>query len=207
MIKAFKVLVLVGVLSTGLIGCVGNTSKVKSQIDYAKFSQQQMPLSNDLSEEDEYQFALDLARFQVKHQKYREAEVLLQRLRKVKSQEIDIYRLLAKSYEGQQQSETALVAWKQAVKLPNASVDDEAELARLAIMLSEYALAESVYQGWLKSKNISTRVSGLNNLGFSALLQKDVSLARSYFQSALQEDPLNSKAMNNLKLIKGFEEE
>lgn len=201
-----KVLSLSLLLVWGVTGCVGNTTKVQSQIDYAKFSQQGVPLSTDLSEEDEYQFALDLARFQVKHQKYSQAEDLLQRLRKVKPEDIAVYRLLANAYEGLKQPETALIAWQQVVKLPDSTIDDESEYARVAIMLSHYDLAEETYKKWVTSEVKSTRVSGLNNLGFSALLQKDLVDAKAFFKRALQEDPLNSKAMNNLKLIEGFED-
>ncbi len=49
---------------------------------------------------------------------------------------------------------------------------------------------------------MSLHVTALNNLGFSALLQKQYVAAHHFFEQALLKDPLNSKALNNLKLVK-----
>lgn len=189
-----------------LSACNPMDPEVKSQVDYAKFSQQEAPLSTNLSDEDEYQFALDLAAFQVQHQKFDQAESLLQKLRKENHLDIRVYRLLAQLYEGKKNYDLALIAWREVNKLKQSNIDDEANLARLAIMSDAYSEAEEIYQTWLQNASQSTQVSALNNLGFSALLQKKYSEARVYFEQALQKDPLNTKAINNLQLVKTLED-
>lgn len=191
---------------TGLLvllgGCSQTPKKVESQIDYAKYSQQVEPLASELGEKEEYQFALDLARLELNRQRYERAEFLLKKLRKAESQDIRLYRLLGKVYEAQQKNELALIAWQEAAKLPDKTLDDESELARLSLVEGQYADAEKLYQDWLKRPEMTVQVSALNNLGFSALLQKNYLEAQRYFEDALQKDPLNTKALNNLKLVK-----
>lgn len=188
-----------------LSACSSSPNKVQSQIDYAKFSQQEAPLATELGEKEEYEFALDLARFQVEHQRYVKAESLLQKMRRERPDDIRLYRLLAKVYEGQKKNALALVAWREASKLSSKTLDDESELARLALIESRFSEADSVYHSWLKAGEKPLQVSALNNLGFSALLQKDFTGAKRYFEQALQKDPLNSKALNNLKLLQSLE--
>ncbi|MDG6779041.1 tetratricopeptide repeat protein [Thiomicrorhabdus sp. zzn3] len=188
-----------------LSACSTATTKVQSQIDYAKFSKQEAPLATELGEQEEYEFALDLARFQVEHQRYAQAEPLLQKLRRERSNDLRVYRLLAKVYEGQKKLDRALVAWREANKISGHSLSDESELARLALIMEHYQEAERIYQSWLARSDVTTQVSALNNLGFSALLQKDFMGAKRFFEQALQQDPLNSKASNNLKLLQNLE--
>ncbi|MEA3405187.1 MAG: tetratricopeptide repeat protein [Pseudomonadota bacterium] len=95
----------------------------------------------------------------------------------------------------------ALVAWKQVNKSVNKTLTDEGELARLALMNEDFALAEEIYQAWLDSVDIQQQVSALNNLGFSSVLQKKYPQSKAYFERALEQDPLNTKALNNLKLV------
>ncbi|MDX1347251.1 MAG: tetratricopeptide repeat protein [Thiomicrorhabdus chilensis] len=193
-------------LLTGLLvllgGCSQAPKKVESQIDYAKYSQQVEPLASELGEKEEYEFALDLARLEVNRKRYERAEFLLKKLRKAESQDIRLYRLLGKVYEAQQKNQLALIAWQEAAKLPDKTLDDESELARLSLVEGRYDDAESLYRDWLKRPEMTVQVSALNNLGFSALLQKNYLDAQGYFEEALQKDPLNTKALNNLKLVK-----
>ncbi len=199
-LSAFSLLVL-------LSGCSSLDVNEPTRLDYAKSAQEDKPLAENLGVEDEYKFALDMARMQIKDERYQAAENLLQKMRKFRPKDIDVYRLLAQSYEGQKKYGLALSAWKQAQGLSGFSRDDEGELARLALMNDDYALAEKIYQSWLDDDGASNseKVSALNNLGFSALLQKRYPQAKQYFQQALQKDPLNTKAANNLNLLKTVE--
>lgn len=201
--RGFSFLTLVMMLA----GCSSLTVNEPTRLDYAKSAQEDKPLAENLGIEDEYKFALDMTRMQVRDGRYEAAEHLLQKMRKFRPKDIEVYRLLAQSYEGQQKYGLALEAWKQADKLPGSTMDDEAELARLALMNGDYALAETTYQSWLNDDDATNneQVIALNNLGFSALLQKQYSLAKRYFQQALQKDPLNPKAANNLNLLKTME--
>lgn len=194
--------VLMAVLLVLLSGCSQMPKKPVSQIDYAKYSQQVKPLATELGEKEEYQFALDLARLEVDRKRYQRAEMLLQKLRKAESKDIRLYRLLGQVYEAQQKNDRALIAWQEANKLADKTLDDESEMARLSLVEGQYSIAENVYQGWLKKQDATLHVSALNNLGFSALLQKRYVQAQNYFEQALQQDPLNGKALNNLKLVK-----
>jgi len=71
----------------------------------------------------------------------------------------------------------------------------------LALTQNKLEIAEHLYQDWLSSVKISQQVSGLNMLGFAAILQNDKSKAKVYFKQALGKDPLNTKASNNLALV------
>ncbi len=197
----FKGLLLASLLSS-LVGCSQLSSKPENQIDYAKYSQQVEPLSTELGKEEEYEFALDLAKLEIERHRYDRAEVLLQKLRKSKGGDIRLYRLLAKVYEAQQKNDLSLIAWQEVNKNSKATIDDESELARLSLIQSEYESAEGIYQAWLTHADRAVQVTALNNLGFSALLQKKYVDAQDLFEQALQKDPLNSKAINNLKLVK-----
>jgi len=189
-------------LLTSVVGCSQLSVSPESKVDYARHSQQVEPLATELSQQEEYEFALDLAKLQIQRKRYERAEVLLQKLRKVKGDDIRLYRLLAQVYEAQQKNDLSLIAWQEVNKRVEATIDDESELARLFLMQSEYTPAETIYQAWLNHSNKAIQVTALNNLGFSALLQKKYTDAENFFLQALQKDPLNSKAINNLKLVK-----
>jgi tetratricopeptide (TPR) repeat protein len=203
LVQAWSAFSLVVLLS----GCSSLAVNEPTRLDYAKSAQEDKPLAENLGVDDEYQFALDMVRMQIKDRRYEAAEHLLQKMRKFRPKDIEVYRLLAQSYEGQQKYALALAAWKQAKGLSGFTQDDESEMARLALMNGDYALAEQIYQSWLDDDGASNseQVSALNNLGFSALLQKRYTQAKQYFQQALQKDPLNAKAANNLNLLKTAE--
>jgi Flp pilus assembly protein TadD len=189
-------------LVTFVTGCSQLSSKSHSQLDYAKNAQQVAPLATELDQKEEYEFALEIAKLKIERKRYAEAEGLLQKLRKAESDDIRLYRLLAQVYEAQKKTDLSLVAWQQVHKHPKKTIDDASELARLSLIQGEYAPAEIIYQAWLEKSNITLQVTALNNLGFSALLQKKYTDAQDFFEQALQKDPLNSKALNNLKLVK-----
>ncbi|MDX1352907.1 MAG: tetratricopeptide repeat protein [Thiomicrorhabdus sp.] len=188
-------------LLTLFAGCSQSPSKL-SQLEKKTFERHQAPpLATELSAQDEYEFALDLAELEINRQRYQQAESLLHKLRKAKSDDLRLYRMLAKVYEGQQKNGMALIAWLQVNKSDKRLISDEAELARLALLQEAFDIAEPIYQAWLNSDKVSMQVSGLNNLGFASLLQNDYLQAQKYFNQALRKDPLNSKAMNNLALV------
>ncbi|MDG6774904.1 tetratricopeptide repeat protein [Thiomicrorhabdus sp. ZW0627] len=205
LIQQLKTWVRVGFL-TGLLGTVSACSqipnKMSSQIDYAKYSQKEKPLATQLNDKEEYEFVMDLARLELNRKRYERAESLLQKLRKEEVKDIRLYRLLGQVYEARHKTQMALIAWQEANKLTDKTLDDESELARMSLVEGHYSVAETVYQGWLKKSEGAVQVSALNNLGFSSLLQKRYTQAQSYFEQALKKDPLNSKALNNLKLVK-----
>ena len=192
---------LLSILLVFLTGCSQQPSKLNEPNKQRLQATQPPPLASDLSQQDEYEFALDLARLEIKRKRYNRAEGLLQKLRKVNRDDVRVYRSLAQVYEAQKRSDMALIAWKEVNKSTDKTIDDEAELARLALMHEDFELAESIYQEWLSSGNDLQQVSALNNLGFSATLQKKYATAKSYFEQALVKDPLNTKALNNLKLV------
>lgn len=189
-----------------LAGCSSTKNKVENNVDYAKYSQQVEPLATELNDQDEYEFALDLANLAIEQKQYARAESILQKARKVQQHDVRTYRMLAKTYEAQGKVNYALISMIEANKQPTKTIDDESELARLALMEDEFTLAEEIYQAWLRSSEVSRQVSALNNLGFCDLLQKKYISAQEYFEQALQKDPLNTKARNNLQLLKTLSE-
>jgi len=198
----FKSLIRTGLLAFGLTFLVGcSQMQTKPSIPTDKAQEQTQPLATNLGVEDEYEFALDLVGLEVKRQRYDRAESLLQKLRKTGREDVRVYRLLAQVYEAQKKPDMALIAWQEVNKSQDKTLSDEAELARLALMNERYSQAESIYQSWLTSSDRLQKVSAFNNLGFSAILQKKYRSAKTYFQQALEVDPLNTKAINNLKLV------
>ncbi|BCN93965.1 hypothetical protein THMIRHAM_17500 [Thiomicrorhabdus immobilis] len=198
------VLVLFALISFS--GCTQFAAKNESKNDYSTFSQQVEPLSTELGPTEELDFALDLAKLLIERKKFSQAETLLHRLRKVNRDDIRVYRMLAQIYEAQQKSNMAFVAWLEINKFTDKTIDDESELARLSLINEDFSLAETIYYDWLKSDELNRKVSALNNLGFSAILQKKYQRAQSFFMQALEHDPLNAKALNNLKLVKSLVE-
>lgn len=197
---------LLSLLIVFLSGCSSTPNKPEMPTKMPSQSTQAPPLASDLSQKEEYEFALDLARLEIKRQRYARAEGLLQKLRKIDRDDLRVYRLLAQVYEAQKKQDMAFIAWKQVNKSKDKTINDEAELARLALMNEEFDLAEKTYQAWLASGDVLQKVSAFNNLGFSSVLQKRYQQAKSYFEQALELDPLNTKALNNLKLVNSLKE-
>lgn len=196
-----KVLMLPGLLIL-LSACSQTPQKAGNQVDYSQFNQPKTaPLATELDAKEEYEFALDLARLQMQRKRYAAAENLLQKLRRERDDDIRLYRLLGQVYEAQNRIELARVAWGSAVGLKESTRDDQSELARLHLMEGNYIAAETIYQAWIADAAKTTQVSGWNNLGFSQLLQKHYQQAQSAFERALQLDPLNRKARDNLQLL------
>ncbi|WP_321325655.1 hypothetical protein [Thiomicrorhabdus sp.] len=197
-----KLIIVLNVLAITLLGGCSQTPTKLADLQKQAYQQPKTePLATNLNDKDEYEFALDLVGLEIKRQHYSRAEVLLQKLRKIDRTDVRIYRLLGQVYEAQNKLDLALIAWKEVNKSNDKTTKDEAQLGRLALMENQFKLAESIYQAWLNSDKEVVQVSGLNNLGFSAMLQKKNARAKTYFLQALQKDPLNSKAMNNLKLL------
>lgn len=160
------------------------------------------PLATDLTEEDEYKFGLDLAALEIHNKQFGRADRLLNKLKKYKPDDVRVYRLYTDYYEAKQNLDMAYVSSKQAIKQSEKNQKDEARFAQFALMTDHYSEAENIYQQWLEDAESPTlEVIALNNLGFSALLQKHYKKAKDYFERAIQKDPLNEKARNNLKLI------
>jgi Flp pilus assembly protein TadD len=160
------------------------------------------PLAQNLGEKDEYEFALGLAKLAIENKRYDKAEQILNRLRQANEEDVRVYRLLAKMYEQQGHLDLAWVAWHKAIQLDAHTIADESEYARLALLTKHYAEAEKIYQAWLDdADNDSEKSRAFNNLGLSAFLQQHYRQAKRYFTEALQVDPLNKKARQNLLLL------
>lgn len=181
----------------GLGGCA-STSKNASPnpADNTK------PLADSLTEESQFDFAMDMVRLQMDRSEWDQAEKLLLKLRRSHADEPDVFRLLGRVYEAKEQLDLAYITREQLLKLDDASRLDEADFARTAIQLERYKPADNIYQAWLLDEQNHVQVAGLNNLGFSALLQANLGQAEIYFDRALELDPLNQKSRNNLALLR-----
>lgn len=203
-----KYLILMAAFLFLLSGCSSEPKKLSGERKSSVPMEEVKPLAKDLSEEDEYEFALDLARMKIAQEHYQKAYSLLKKLKQFKPEDIRIYRLLSTYYEKQGNLEMAFVSSQQTLKNPDKTIQDEQKYARYALLNENYAEADRIYQAWLDRTGSQTvTVIALNNLGFSALLQKDFDKAQSYFLRALKLDPLNEKARNNLKLIQSIQTE
>lgn len=160
-------------------------------------------LKTQLSPSESYAFNLDYAKVLYNSQRYSEAEQLLNKLRKKPEIAKKAYPLLAQVYEKNKKPELALVAWQELRKISDTDYAIDGQVARAALLCSKYDIAEKIYTDWMydTTPNDAIYISGLNNLGFSLLLQERYDEAESLFHEALSNDPLNSKARSNLNLL------
>lgn len=160
-------------------------------------------LKTQLNQEEAYAFNIDYAKFLYKSERYVEAETLLNGLRKNPTLAQEAYPLLAQVYEKNKKPELALIAWQELRKISNTDYAIDGEVARSALLCARYDVAEEIYTGWMvnTTPHDSIYISGLNNLGFSLMLQERYDEAAALFQEALTNDPLNSKARSNLNLL------
>lgn len=191
-----------------LSGCSSEPKKLSGEMKSSVPMEEVKPLAKDLTEDDEYEFALDLARMNIEQEHYDKAYSLLKKLKQFKPDDIQIYRLLSTYYEKQGDLKMAFISSQQTLKNAAKTIQDEQIYARYALLNENYAEADKIYQAWLdRTGSQAVTVIALNNLGFSALLQKDFERAQTYFLKALKLDPLNEKARNNLKLIESIQTE
>ncbi len=166
---------------------------------------EEKPLKTVLDDKEQLRFRLDYARLLIKDNKISEAEHLLDSLRKHEAIAPDVYPLLAEVYELQKNWQHAYISWDVACKLDNShNLDLQSRLARAALLCEKYDIAEQVYQQWLSPVNHGDKriqVTALNNLGFTYLLQKKYEQAEIYLKQALEFDPLDKKALANLRLL------
>ena len=189
-------------LSILLLNGCASTSKPSS----ANPADNTKPLADSLTEESQFEFAMDMVRLQMDRSEWERAEQLLLKLRRSHADEPEVFRLLGRVYEAKQQLDLAYITRDQLLKLDDHTRSDEADFARIAVQLERYSDAEKIYQAWLSDEQNHVQVAGLNNLGFSALLQTDLNQAESYFDQALALDPLNQKTRNNLALLRQIQE-
>lgn len=163
------------------------------------------PLANELDEQQEFDFALDVVSLELKNKRFDKAYRLLTKLKKNQPNDIRVYRNYVRYYQLIDDTEMAYLSARTALTKSGATQKDEDIFAKLALMTENYVEAEDIYQNWLDdTQDEQVEVIAMNNLGFSALLQKDFDRAKGYFNQALVKDPLNEKARNNLQLIKQF---
>ncbi|WP_024850514.1 tetratricopeptide repeat protein [Hydrogenovibrio kuenenii] len=198
-----------GLLTTIVLMVVGCTSSPaipdKSHPNEIPVDQVE-PLASNLTQDDEYKFGLDLVALEIRNKQFGRADRLLGKLKKYKPDDIRVYRLYTDYYEAKQDYAMAFVSSEQVLKKSGVNSKDEDRHAKYALMTDHYAEADKIYQHWLDdADSTSVEVIALNNLGFSALLQKHYRKAKDYFQKAINKDPLNEKARNNLKLIQTVE--
>ncbi len=160
-----------------------------------------LPLKTRLSQGEQTRFLQDYAELLLANGRHSEAQNLLETLHRSHPDERQPLRLLAYAYEAEGRPGLALLAWERLLQQSSAA-GDEAEYARLALLNRHFARAEQVYHGWLlrPTAPLPLRVTALNNLGYSRLLQGDAASARHHFEQALQLDPLDRRARGNLAL-------
>ncbi|BBN58931.1 tetratricopeptide repeat protein [Hydrogenovibrio marinus] len=205
MVKSLRYIVLV-LSAVWLAGCTSSPAMPTKNKPSEVPIDQVEPLASNLTEDDEYKFGLDLVALEIRNKQFDQADRLLGKLKKYKSDDIRVYRLYTRYYEAKKNYDMAFVSSQQALKQSGVTQKDEEKFARYALMTNHYVEADKTYQKWLYNADSTTmEVIALNNLGFSSLLQKHYKKARGYFERAIQKDPLNEKARNNLKLIQTVE--
>lgn len=195
-------------LAVVLAGCTTSSGPELTMNEKANVAMEQVkPLDGTFSEETQYEIAFDLVKADIAKGNYVKAAETLKRMRKYNATDIRVYRIITELYERQNNLSMAYISSQEGLKLDSATRQDEELFARLALLNEDYQEAEKVYQVWFSNGDSSQlKVVALNNLGFSALLQKKFDMAKMYLTQALAVDPLNEKARNNLKLIERIEQ-
>ncbi len=192
-----------------LCGCLleDNQKALDSRVEASLAEQEwdkQNILKTQLNPKEANAFSIDYAKHLYQAGRYDEAVKLLDNLRKDSETAPEAYHLLALVYEKQNKPELALIAWQELRERSNTDYTIDNEVARSALLCSRYDIAEEIYISWMSTStpNDAIYITGLNNLGFSFLLQERYDEAENLFNEALTNDPLNIKARANLDLLK-----
>jgi Flp pilus assembly protein TadD len=192
---------MMGLVVPMLSACV--TLKSGQAITSATDDSERDALKLNLTLEEEKKFLLDYAALLIKSEQYDQAESVLLRLREGHLEPLLVYRLLGQLYERQNRPVRAQMAWEMVLKLGGDSVQDEAHLARVALMNKQFEISDGIYRRWLGQFKRGDRLykMALNNLGFSLLLQEKLSESHELLTQAVELDPLDKKARNNLAYV------
>jgi Tfp pilus assembly protein PilF len=173
-------------------------------------SGEEKQLQTRLEGDEQKSFLRDYARLLSESGNHAEAARILEELRREDPANLAITRQIADVYERAGQLELALLAWEGIYRGKKGDpLQDGAEFARVALLNRRYGLAREVYHDWLAAagENSSLRITAMNNLGYSYLLERDMSNARYWFERALAIDPLHGRARANLELLRRLQAE
>lgn len=172
-------------------------------------SGEEKQLQTRLEGDEQKSFLRDYARLLSESGNHAEAARILEELRREDPSDLAITRQIADVYERAGQLELALLAWEGIYRGKGDPLQDGAEFARVALLNRRYGLAREVYHDWLDAagENSSRRITAMNNLGYSYLLERDMSNARYWFERALAIDPLHGRARANLELLRRLQAE
>jgi Flp pilus assembly protein TadD len=172
-------------------------------------SGEEKQLQTRLEGDEQKSFLRDYARLLSESGNHAEAARILEELRREDPSDLAITRQIADVYERAGQLELALLAWEGIYRGKGDPLQDGAEFARVALLNRRYGLAREVYHDWLAvaGENSSLRITAMNNLGYSYLLERDMSNARYWFERALALDPLHGRSRANLELLRRLQAE
>jgi Tfp pilus assembly protein PilF len=173
-------------------------------------SGEEKQLQTRLEGDEQKSFLRDYARLLSESGNHAEAARILEELRREDPANLAITRQIADVYERAGQLELALLAWEGIYRGKKGDpLQDGAEFSRVALLNRRYGLAREVYHDWLAvaGENSSLRITAMNNLGYSYLLERDMSNARYWFERALALDPLHGRSRANLELLRRLQAE
>ena len=161
---------LIGVFLPVLSACVTLKGDQQAATNTVLENSARADLKLNLTLEEEKQFLLDYAALLIKSEQYDRAESVLLRLREGQLDPLPIYRLLGQLYEQKSLPVRAQMAWEMVLKSGGDSVQDEAHLARVALMNQQFEISDNIYRRWLSQFKRGHRLYkiALNNL--SAIL-------------------------------------
>ena len=166
------------------------------------------PLHTRLDDVQQHAFLIDYAQLLSEYGDHREAIRILEDLRRDHPDNVTIRRYMAHIYEQAGQLDLALLAWEGTYKVGGDPWVDGAEYARVALLVQRYDLARELYHHWLDlaPADSSRRVTALNNLGYSYLLERQDEQACYWLEQALAIDPLHRRAQANLHLLRRMQQ-
>ena len=159
------------------------------------------PLKTHLTLTERQAMAMDLAALYLRYGELEKARTLLMVLRRAIPLHPRLLRLLAQYYIKAGDTDMAMKVLRLMVEKKQATEQDEDLLARLALQKGQTALAQKIFKKWTEQCKGMACARAWNNYGWSLYVAGDLKAATQAFEQALKLDPLDEKALNNLKKV------
>lgn len=159
------------------------------------------PLKTHLTLTERQAMAMDLAALYLNYGELKKTKILLDALRRAKPYHPRVLRLLAGYYIKSGDPQMAMKVLQLMMQKKLAKERDESLLAHLALQNGQTELAQGIFKKWTRQCTGQSCARAWNNLGWSLFVAGDYTTAKAAFERALSFDPLNEKALNNLKLV------
>ena len=187
-------------VAIALSGCA-STGSVNSADEPHADKHALPPLKTHLTLTERQAMAMDLAALYLNYGELKKTKDLLDALRRAKPLHPRVLRLLAGYYIKSGNPGMAMKVLQLMMQKKLAQERDEGLLAHLALRNGQTELAQDIFKKWTRQCKGQSCARAWNNLGWSLFMAGDYTNAKAAFERALSFDPLDERALNNLKLV------